>query len=119
MWTGFLTGEDKLAAFADAIMYVLPSYSENFGMAVAEAMAAGLPVIVSDQVGIHGDIARAAAGLVVSCEVGDLAQAMLQLLNDPALRLSLGRSGKQLAATKYSQEAVTGEVLEIYNRIAS
>jgi glycosyltransferase involved in cell wall biosynthesis len=74
---------------------------------------------VSDQVGIHGDIARAAAGLVVSCEVGDLAQAMLRLLNDVQLRASLGRDGKYLAATKYSQDAVTAEVLDIYNRIAS
>lgn len=119
LWTGFLTGEDKQAAFADAVMYVLPSYSENFGIAVAEAMAAGLPVVVSDQVGIHGDIADAAAGLVVRCEVGDLTQAMLRLLNDAALGVSLGRNGKHLAAAKYSQNAVTGEVLGIYNRIAN
>jgi glycosyltransferase involved in cell wall biosynthesis len=118
LWTGFLTGEDKHAAFAAADMYVLPSYSENFGIAVAEAMSAGLPVIVSDQVGIHGDIARAAAGLVVSCEVGDLTQAMLRLLNNPQLCASLGRNGRHLAASKYSQDAVTGEVLDIYNRIA-
>ncbi len=119
VWTGFLTGEDKQAAFADAVMYVLPSYSENFGIAVAEAMAAGLPVVVSDQVGIHGDIVEAAAGLVIRCEVGDLTQTMLRLLNDPALSVSMGRNGKDLAATKYSQEAVTGEVLDLYNRIAS
>ncbi len=101
LWTGFLTGEDKQAAFADAVMYVLPSYSENFGIAVAEAMAAGLPVVVSDQVGIHNDIVEAAAGLVVRCEVGDLTQTMLRLLNDPALRVSLGRNGKNLVAVKY------------------
>lgn len=119
LWTGFLTGDDKRAAFADAAVFVLPSYSENFGIAVVEAMAAGLPVVVSDEVGIHGDIADAAAGLVVRCEVNALTQAILQLLNDAALRLSLGRNGKHLAATKYSQDAVTGKVLDIYNRIAS
>jgi glycosyltransferase involved in cell wall biosynthesis len=119
LWTGFLTGEDKQAAFADAVMYVLPSHSENFGIAVAEAMAAGLPVVVSNQVGIHNDIAEAAAGLVVRCEVGDLAQTMLRLLNDPALGVSMGRKGKNLVANKYSQDAVTVEVLDIYNRIAS
>jgi glycosyltransferase involved in cell wall biosynthesis len=119
LWTGFLTGDDKQAAFADAVMYVLPSYSENFGLAVAEAMAAGLPVVVSDQVGIHGDIADAEAGLVVRCEEKALTHAMLRLLNDADLRLSLGRNGKHLATTKYSHEAVTGKVLDIYNRVAS
>jgi glycosyltransferase involved in cell wall biosynthesis len=69
LWTGFLTGEVKQAAFADAVIYVLPSYSENFGIAVVEAMAAGVPVIVSDRVGIHADIAAAAAGLVVRRDV--------------------------------------------------
>jgi glycosyltransferase involved in cell wall biosynthesis len=119
VWTGFLAGQDKQAALADADVFALPSYSENFGIAVAEAMAAGLPVIVSDQVGIHGDIARAAAGLVVACQLGNLTQAMLRLLNDSDLRASMGRNGKRLVATKYSQDAVTGEVLDIYNRIAS
>ena len=79
-------------------MYVLPSYSENFGIAVVEAMAAGVPVIVSDRVGIHADIAAAAAGLVVRCDVGELASAMLCLLNDAEMRGLLGRSGKHLAA---------------------
>ena len=100
-------------------MFVLPSYSENFGIAVAEAMAAGLPVVVSDQVGIHRDIADASAGLVVGCDVEDLARAMLRLLGDADLRASLGRNGKHLAATKYSEDAVTRDVLDIYNRIAS
>jgi glycosyltransferase involved in cell wall biosynthesis len=118
VWTGFLTGEEKRAALEAADVFALPSYSENFGIAVVEAMAAGLPVVVSDQVGIHGEIADAAAGLVVRCEVKALTQALLRLLNDADLRLLLGRNGRQLAATKYSHDAVTGKVLDIYNRIA-
>ncbi|MEP7305907.1 MAG: glycosyltransferase [Acidobacteriota bacterium] len=119
LWTGFLSGAEKQAAFADAAMYVLPSYSENFGIAVAEAMAAGLPVIVSDQVAIHRDVADAAAGLVVRCDVENLSKAMLRLLNDPILRAAMGGNGTRLAATKYSQDAITRDVLDVYNRIAS
>jgi glycosyltransferase involved in cell wall biosynthesis len=119
LWTGFLTGDDKQAALADAMLYVLPSYSENFGIAVAEALTAGLPVVVSDQVAIHGDIAEAAAGLVVPCEAKPLAQAIFRLLSDRDLRFTLGLNGQRLAARKYSHDAVTGRVLDIYNRIAS
>jgi glycosyltransferase involved in cell wall biosynthesis len=119
VWTGFLMGEDKRAALADAIMYVLPSYSENFGISVAEAMAAGLPVVVSDRIGIHTDIAEVSAGLVVRCEVEALALAMLELLKRADLRASLGSRGKHLVATKYSLDAVTGQILSIYDRIAS
>ena len=118
-WTGFLAGDDKRAALAAAEAFVLPSYSENFGIAVAEAMAAGLPVVVSDQVAMHRDIASAKAGLVVRCDVGDLTEALLRLLGDAALRDSLGRRGKALVATKYSQAAVTRDVIDTYNRIAS
>src|SRR6266446_9161404 len=61
VWTGFLAGEDKRAALADADVFVLPSYSENFGVTVVEAMGAGLPVIISDQVGIHCEVVKANA----------------------------------------------------------
>jgi glycosyltransferase involved in cell wall biosynthesis len=118
MWPGFLSGVDKEAAFAESAMFVLPSYSENFGIAVGEAMAAGLPVVVSDQVGIHVDIARAAAGVVVRCDVTELAHAMLRLLGDAHLRASLSRNGMQLVSSRYSQDAVTANVVDLYNRIA-
>ena len=119
LWAGFLAGDDKDAALADALMFVLPSYSENFGIAVGEAMAAGLPVVVSDQVGIHPDISSSEAGLVVRCDSGELAQAMLRLLHDTRLCALLGLHGRQLAASKYSQDVVTADVLSLYNGIAS
>ncbi len=119
VWPGFLAGEGKQAAFADADFYVLPSFSENFGIAVAEAMAAGLPVVVSDQVGIHEEVAAARAGLVVRCDAGELAHAMRRLTHDADLRRTLGRNARRLAVTRYSQEAITRQVLDVYNTISS
>jgi glycosyltransferase involved in cell wall biosynthesis len=119
LWAGFLQGEDKQAALADADVFVLPSYSENFGIAAAEAMAAGLPVVVSDQVGIHGDIKRARAGVIVSCDADQLALELVRLVNNSVLRRSMGQDGRSLALQSYSLDAVTRKLIRLYNRIAS
>jgi glycosyltransferase involved in cell wall biosynthesis len=117
-WAGFLEEDAKKAAMAEANIFVLPSYSENFGVAVVEAMAAGLPVIVSDCVGIHREISATDAGLVVPCEVDSLANAILQVLGNEGLRLRLARNGIALAKT-FSVAAVTDQLVTLYRDIIS
>jgi len=118
-WPGFLKGEEKRNAFADADLFVLPSRSENFGIAVVEAMAAGCPVVVSDQVGIHGDIAAANAGAVVRCDAGELGRAICRLLADRPARALMGFNGKCLTQTNYSIETVTSRLIAAYNAALS
>ncbi len=65
---GMLQGEEKLDAFHISSVFVLPSYSENFGIAVLEAMACGLPVIVSDKVNLWHEVVAAKAGEVAPCD---------------------------------------------------
>jgi len=103
---GMLQGAAKDAAFAEASLFVLPSYSENFGIALAEAMAAGVPVVTTDKVNIHDDVRAANAGLVVSCDGEVLAEAMLKILSDRELASSMGRNGRQLAATRYNWDEI-------------
>lgn len=118
IWAGFLQNEAKLAAFADAAVFVLPSWSENFGVAVIEAMAAACPVIVSDHVAVHTDIAEAKAGYVVPCEVEALADALCRLLlEDRRSRAIMGSNGKCLTQTHYSPGAVTATLTAAYTAI--
>lgn len=117
VWTGFIAGDQKAALLADADVFVLPSHSENFGIAVAEAMGAGLPVVVSDQVAIAGDVAGANAGLVVPRDASAIADAIVQLLSDAELRVAAGRNGQRLATASYSEEAVTRQLLDVYNQL--
>ncbi|MEB3980330.1 glycosyltransferase [Mycobacterium sp. 663a-19] len=76
-WTGMLNGDAKWGAYRAADAFVLPSHSENFGVVVAEALACGLPVLISDKVNIWREIERCGAGLVD----GDTVAGAASLLN--------------------------------------
>ncbi len=112
-----LRGAAKEAAFAQAGLFVLPSYSENFGIALAEAMAAGLPVVTTDQVNIHDAVSATGAGIVVPCTIDRLAAAMRTILADPALAETMGRNGRQLAAERYSWDAIGAQLESFYEDV--
>jgi glycosyltransferase involved in cell wall biosynthesis len=116
VWVGFVQGEEKQSLLMDADVFVLPSYSENFGIAVAEAMASGLPVVISNAVGLSEDVAQG-AGIVVPCAATPLAQALLQLLGDPSLRQSMGAAGRTIAIARYARSGVTRRLLDAYTRL--
>lgn len=114
---GFVTGQDKDLLLQGSDIFVLPSFSENFGVAVAEAMIHGLPVIVSPGVQIAPEIAVARAGLVVEAEVEALANAIAGLLTSPKLRHQLGMNGQCLASHRYSWNAIASNLSAVYTSI--
>jgi glycosyltransferase involved in cell wall biosynthesis len=118
IWAGFLRGEAKDLVLADADVFVLPSYSENFGVAVVEAMGAGIPVIVSDQVGIHREVSGAEAGLVVQCVREQLEIALIKMITDRQLRTKMGRNARELAC-QFAPEIVTDQLMETYAGICN
>jgi glycosyltransferase involved in cell wall biosynthesis len=117
IFTGLVQGADKLAVLADSDFFVLPSYSENFGIAVVEAMACGLPVVISDQVNIWREIEGDGAGLVTPCEAGAVADAIARLLADPELRRRMGAAGRASVAQRYSWDKVGEQLEAAYARI--
>ncbi|NET59927.1 MAG: glycosyltransferase [Symploca sp. SIO2E6] len=115
--TGFVRGELKAGLLQDADLFVLPSYYENFGIAVAEAMVAGTPVVISDQVHIWQDIRDAEAGWVGPCEVNALTQLLQVALQDVKERQQRGNNAHQLAVANYSWEAIAQQMIQAYQRI--
>ena len=118
-WAGFVTGAEKDRLLQGSDLFVLPSFSENFGIAVAEAMAAELPVIVTPGVQIAPTIAEAQAGLVVEGESEILASAIAQLLDSSKLRCQLGNNGKRLVNQRYSWPAIAQKLADVYTTIVS
>ena len=116
---GELLGEAKAEAFANADVYVLPSSNENFGIAVAEAMAASLPVVISDQVGLASDVVEANAGLVTPLDAGALTAALRTLADDPARRAAMARAARTLAVTRYSWQTTARRLASLYDEVAA
>jgi len=116
-FTGMLQGEEKRAALRDATLFVLPSYSENFALAVVEAMAAGLPVVISHKVNIWREVATAKAGLVTKCDVRELHNALRALLDDPLRGKEMGQRGQQLVSDQFSWERVGRRMNTIYRQL--
>lgn len=113
---GELHGDDKQRAFATADVFVLPSKHENFGIAVAEALAAGLPVIVSDQVALGQEVASWGAGLVVPLDASALAAAIMRMDDDDRVR-AMGERARRLASERYSWSRVAGELVMLYRQV--
>ncbi len=113
-FAGYVEGEMKRALLRDADVFVLPSRSENQGVAVVEAMAAGLPVVVTPEVGIAREIAACGAGIVVSSATELLADALVTLAGDETRRAAMAGRGKFLAAEKFSIGAMTRALMAMY-----
>jgi len=118
VWLGRVEGARKVAAFAVANVFVLPSLSENFGIAAVEALLAGLPCVLGRGVAIAQDMEEAGAGLAVAPDAGSIARALTQLLDDEAWRHKLGRRGRQYAEQSYSTQAMADRLTNLYRSLA-
>lgn len=119
VFTGPVDGADKATLLAHAHVLVLPSYSENFGNAVLEAMAAGCPVIVTPEVGIAPVVQASGAGLVVEGDADSLGRAIDSVCGRDDMRAELGGRGRQVAATTFSWPRVAQQFDDLYASVAS
>lgn len=112
-------GARKWALFRRADVFALASHSENFGVAVLEAMACGCPVVVTPDVGLADAVAGAGAGLVAAGEPAVFGAALARLIRDPALRRQAGEAGKRLAEDRFSWSAIAERTERLYAEFAA
>ena len=116
-WPGMLRGEVKWGAFHAAEAFVLPSHQENFGIAVAEALACGRPVLLSDKVNVALEIERAGAGLVET----DTLEGTVRLLErwmsmGRESRLEMGVRARALFEQRYNMRENAERILRIFDQ---
>jgi glycosyltransferase involved in cell wall biosynthesis len=115
--TGNLSGRDKWIAIAAATLFVLPSYQENFALVVADALALGVPVVLSDRVNIHDDITAAGAGVVCDLNADDIAEKIVAALGNPESLARAGEAGIRLVAEKFTWRGCAERLLEAYHDV--
>lgn len=111
-------GDERQAALGAADVWALSSHTENFGIAVVEAMAAGCAVLVSPAVNIAPEITTSGAGHVAPAEPERFAEALVSLLSDEAERRRLEETAPAFAR-RYDWKAVVAEFIELYERVGN
>jgi glycosyltransferase involved in cell wall biosynthesis len=113
-WHGHVNTVQKERLYAVADCFALLSHHENFGLAAAEAMAVGLPVVVSDQVGLAPDVLAFQAGSVVPAGDDATAAHAIRRLLDPAIGADAGARARQLVQQCYGEAAFADGLIEMY-----
>jgi glycosyltransferase involved in cell wall biosynthesis len=116
-WTGLLLGADKWDALAGGDVFALPSDNENFGIVVIEALLAGTPALISDEVYLADDLRGIRAVSTCDRDAESVAQALCRMLDDRiALRQTVA-SERTSIVERFSPESVTDRTLELYERL--
>ena len=116
--TGWLEGDDRVAAFAAATVFALLSDAENFGLSIVEAMSVGCPVVISDGVHLAADLARAGAAVCVPRDAESAAEAIDRLIEDPQEAARIGEQARALVAREFAPAAVAARLREVSDRRA-
>jgi glycosyltransferase involved in cell wall biosynthesis len=111
-------GPEKERLFAAAQLFVLSSYSENFGNTVLEAMRRGVPVVVTPEVGAADIVRDSGGGLVVPGDPTSLSVAIDRLTSDMNLARSMGKAGQRHAMANYSWTSVSARMESLYRSLA-
>lgn len=116
LFAGWVDGEVKQSALSNAALLALPSYHENFGLCVMEALAYGIPVLISPQVTLSAEVQSSGAGWVSKIQTNALSAALESALGADVERSRRGRAGRELAG-KYDWLHTAEQLCGLYSSI--
>ena len=116
IFVGWLDGAGKYAALKEASLLVMPSYQENFGNSLIEAMACGVPVLVSPSVNLAPEIEKAGAGWIAELSKEELAGTLAEALGSEQERKHRGEKARDLAQN-FAAPLIAKRLLDLYQSL--
>jgi glycosyltransferase involved in cell wall biosynthesis len=117
---GSLTVQRLVEEYTRCAVFALPSKQETAPVVVAEAMAAGRPVVATRVCGVPYMVEDGVSGLLVDYgDIAGLASALLRILRDPQLCMQMGRRGREMAETRFRADAVARKTRQLYSQLAA
>lgn len=119
LFSGSVWGEYKLALYSRADIFVLPSYSENFGNVIAEALVCGTPVVTT-QATPWNEIEKTNCGRWIPVDKKALTAALAEMVSKPdAERKTMGQRGQQLILQNYTWDIAARKMITVYKAMLS
>jgi len=115
---GLLDKDSVKKAYVDSDIFVLPSYSENFGLTIIESMACACPVVISKNVNIHEDISRNNLGYVIDCKPKEIAESVIDYYRKPDIyKKNHKKIIRHYALSNYDWDRCITMFIKIYKKI--
>lgn len=115
-FTGYLDAQARLHALANADVFVLPARGEGMSIAALEALAAGVPVILSPECGLN-DVEAAGAGVIVPPEIEYVSYAISRIFSDSEQLQNMSKNARLLVRSRYTWDQVASELVRVYRRV--
>ena len=117
-WIGEVYEGEKFQRYAEANLFVLPSFNENFANVVIEALSAGTPVLVSEEVGLAKYVTENELGWTCGTSPGEIAAALEEIFSNENKRAEISRKAPGIVEKDFSPKALTDKYLEVYRQLA-
>jgi glycosyltransferase involved in cell wall biosynthesis len=114
VFSGWLEGQARVSALRQAALVASPSHQENFGLSVVEALACGVPVLVSREVNLAAEVEAAGAGWVAPLDHAALVASLRDAMLHGDERAQRGRAGRELVCRRFTWSAVGEQLLAMY-----
>jgi glycosyltransferase involved in cell wall biosynthesis len=114
-WIGWKNRDSKFEELAQADLFVLPSYNENFANSVIESLAVGTPVLITFHVGLASYVQQNNLGWITEINSEDIAKAIISAMKDHTKRLHINKHGRKVILNTFSAATLAEEYTKSYN----